>query len=105
MKPIRLVLATSMVAALLCAARPASAQNRVDQQVFLDLRALQEQNQQLKLTVNSLLEQLKTTNARLDAEASARSKSFADQQTLINTVNSALSTLQENVRDNKVQVQ
>jgi TolA-binding protein len=100
----RFVIAASLAALLLVPQR-ASAQNRVDQQVFLDLRAMQEQTQQLKLTVNALLEQLRTVNTRLDAEAAARSKSFADQQTLINSVNSALSTLQENVRDNKVQVQ
>lgn len=100
----RLVLAASL-AAVLFLPGSSSAQNRVDQQVFLDLRAMQEQTQQLKLTLNSLLDQIKTVNTRLDTEATARSKSFADQQVLINSVNSALSTLQENVRDNKVQVQ
>jgi len=104
MTRIRLVL-IGVVAALTVSPAVASAQNRVDQQVFLDLRAMQEQTQQLKLTLNSLLEQIRTVNARLDSDAAARSKSFADQQTLINSVNGSLSTLQENVRDNKVQVQ
>jgi len=104
MTRIRLLLIGVVSACVLCPAA-ASAQNRVDQQVFLDLRAMQEQTQQLKLTLNSLLDQIKVVNGRLDTEAAARNKAFADQQTLINSVNSALSTLQENVRDNKVQVQ
>jgi tol-pal system protein YbgF len=98
-------LLAGLCAAALSAATPAFAQNRVDQQMFLDLRAVQEQTQQLKLVLNTLLEQVKAVTARLDAEATARSKGFADQQSMISGINSALSTLQENVRDNKVQVQ
>lgn len=100
-----LLCSAGLLAALLCVAAPAGAQNRVDQQVFLDLRAVQEQTEQLKLTLNTLLEQLKAVTTRLDAEAAGRTKGFADQQALIAGINSALSTLQENVRDNKVQVQ
>ena len=100
----RLIFA-GLLAAVVCAPAPAHGQNRVDQQMFLDLRAVQEQTQQLKLTLNTLLEQVKAVTARLDSEAAARTKSFADQQTMITNINSALSSLQENVRDNKVQVQ
>jgi len=83
----------------------ALAQNRTDLQMLLDLRQSQEQIKQLQLSVNALVEQLKTINGRLDTEATARNKGFADQQTLVNNVVSGLSALQENVRDNKVQVQ
>ena len=100
----RLRLAAAL-AAVLATPGVSSAQNRVDQQVLLDLRMMQEQTQQLKFILNTLGEQIKTVTARLDAEAAARSKSFADQQLLINSLGGALSTLQENVRDNKVQVQ
>ena len=93
------------LAAWLWAPAPALAQNRVDQQVFLDLRVVQEQNQQLKQVVNTLIDQLKTVNAKLETEANARNKGFADQQTAIGNITSNLSALQENVRDNKVQVQ
>src|SRR5438874_2610718 len=55
--------------------------------------------------LNSLIEQLKSVNVWLDSEATARIKSFVDQQTILSGINSVLSTLQENVRDNKVQVQ
>jgi TolA-binding protein len=83
----------------------ALAQNRTDLQMLLDLRQSQEQIKQLQLAVNGLAEQLKTINGRLETESGARNKGFADQQTLVNNVVSGLSALQENVRDNKVQVQ
>jgi TolA-binding protein len=98
------ILAAAVIGVLVSTA-PGYAQNRVEQQMFLDLRALQEQSQQLKLELNTLIDQLKAVNSRLDAEASARNKGFADQQVLITGISSALSTVQENVRDNKVQVQ
>jgi TolA-binding protein len=97
-------LAALVLAACLGAPWHAAAQNRTDQQVFLDLRVVQEQTQQLRLSVNALVEQLKTISARLDSEATARSKGFADAQNLINNLSSAVSALQENVRDDKVQV-
>lgn len=83
----------------------ASAQNRVEQQMFLDLRTLQEQNQRLILQLNTLAEQIKAVSARVDTEAGARNKGFADQQALINAANASLSALQEKVSENKVQVQ
>jgi len=98
------ILAAAVIGVLVSTA-PGYAQNRVEQQMFLDLRALQEQSQQLKLELNMLIEQLKAVNSRLDAEATARNKGFADQQVLITGISSGLSAVQENVRDNKVQVQ
>ena len=89
---------------VLCAPSFAVAQNRADLQMLLDLRQVQEQTKQLQLSINGLIEQLKAVNARLDTEANARNKGFADQQTLVNNINSSVSALQENIRDNKVQV-
>ncbi len=85
--------------------RPLLAQNRVEQQLILELRDLHEENRQLLTVLNSLTDQLKTVNGKIDAEANARSKGFADQQTLVNNANSAVSALQEQVSENKVQVQ
>lgn len=84
---------------------PARAQNRVDQQMFIEIRQLQEQNRQLMLAVNTALEQLKTVNTKVDSEGDARRKGFADQQTLINTANANVSALGERMSENKVQVQ
>ena len=100
-----LLVCGAVAAAWLGGPAAALAQNRVEQQVFLDLRTLQEQNQQLRLLINTLGEQIKAVTTKLDAEANARNRGFADQQTLIKNANTSLSALQENVRDNKVQVQ
>ncbi len=94
---------TAAVVGLLLPA-PARAQNRAEQQMRLDVRLLQEQQQQLLLVVNTLAAELKTVAAKLDTEGTARSKGFADLQTQVNTVGSNVSALLENVRDNKVQV-
>jgi tol-pal system protein YbgF len=92
--------------AVACAlAAPAAAQNRVEQQMFVEVRTLQEQNRQLLLVLNALTEQLKAVSGKVDAEVNARVKGFADQQTLINAANSSLAALQERVSENKVQTQ
>jgi TolA-binding protein len=104
MKPPRTILGAGVML-VLCAPSFAAAQNRADLQMLLDLRQVQEQTKQLQLSINGLIEQLKAVNARLDTEANARNKGFADQQTLVNNINSSVSALQENIRDNKVQLQ
>ena len=98
-------IAGGVLAACLWLPASAAAQNRVEQQMFLDLRTLEEQNQRLALQLNALAEQIKAVSAKVDGEANARIKGFADQQTLINGANSALSALQEKISENKVQVQ
>jgi tol-pal system protein YbgF len=101
---LRLIAAGALVTGLWLPAS-AFAQNRVEQQMFLDLRTLQEQNQRLTLQINALAEQIKAVSAKVDTEANARIKGFADQQTLINGANSGLSAVQEKISENKVQVQ
>jgi len=101
---------TGLIVALVLASwmwtpAPAFAQNRVEQQMILDLRTLQEQNQRLLQQLGLLGEQIKAVSAKVDAESTARSKGFADQQTQINSTNANLSALQERVSENKVQVQ
>ena len=98
------VLVIGAVAIWLCPG-VASGQNRVEQQMFVELRQLQEQNRQLMLAVNTALDQLKTVTTKIDGEASARLKGFADQQLLINAASSNVSALSERVSENKVQVQ
>jgi tol-pal system protein YbgF len=86
---------------------PASglAQSRAEQQLILEVRDLHEENRQLLAVLNALTDQLKIVNGKIDAEANARSKGFADEQALVNNANSAVSALQEKVSENKVQVQ
>ena len=64
-------------------ALPAAAQNREHQQMSAELRMLQEQTQQLGLTLAQLGEALKAINARMDATDLAAQKRFADQELLL----------------------
>ena len=57
----------------------AAAQNREHQQLFADLRILQEQTQQLRLAIASLSEALTKLGARVDDQANVTRKLFADQ--------------------------
>jgi tol-pal system protein YbgF len=57
----------------------AAAQNREHQQLFADLRMLQEQTQQLRLAVASLAEAIAKVGTRVDEQANVTRKLFADQ--------------------------
>lgn len=65
--------------ALLAMPLSASAQNREHQQIFADLRMLQEQTQQLRVAVASLADALKVITSRADEQANLTRKLFADQ--------------------------
>lgn len=57
----------------------AAAQNREHQQIFADMRILQEQTQLLRVAVAELVESLKGINSRVDEQANLTRKLFADQ--------------------------
>lgn len=57
----------------------ATAQNREHQQIFADMRILQEQTQLLRVAVAELVESLKAVNSRVDEQANLTRKLFADQ--------------------------
>jgi tol-pal system protein YbgF len=82
----------------------AHAQNREQQQMFADLRILQEQVQQLRLAVNTLVEQQKATNAKLDAQAEQTRKDYADQLQLVRELSSTVEALGQKVSSNSAQV-
>lgn len=82
----------------------AGAQNREHQQIVADMRMLHEQLQQLKLTVNTIIEQLAATNSRLDAQGDATRKDFADLRVLVNQLTGDMSTLRENLYDNTTRI-
>src|SRR5688500_19457931 len=80
----------SLVLVLLLASMmtvPASAQNREHQQMTADVRMLQEQTQQLAITLaalnQALAESVKALNARLDQANDATRKGFADPKLTI----------------------
>ncbi len=94
------------VAVIVCLLLPAAAaaQNREHLQLTADLRMVQEQVSQLQLTVNQLAEALKTTNARLDGQAEANTKGFANEQVLINQMATTVNTIREKLDDNMTRV-
>ena len=74
---------------------PAVAQNREHQQLFADLRMLQEQTQQLRVAVASLADALAKVGARVDEQSGATRKLFADQGVLIGALTDNARILRE----------
>jgi tol-pal system protein YbgF len=74
---------------------PAAAQNREHQQLFADLRMLQEQTQQLRLAVASLAEAITKVGTRVDDQANVTRKLFADQGLVIGALTDNARILRE----------
>lgn len=82
----------------------ARAQNREHQQMFADLRMLQEQVQQLRLAVGTLAEAVKTVNTKQDEQANATRKAFADQKVLTDQLTDSIRILREKGDDTNVRI-
>jgi len=82
----------------------ARAQNREHQQMFADIRMLQEQVQQLRLAVNTLAESVKTVNTKQDDQATATSRAFAGQKVLIDQMTDSIRILREKGDDTNVRI-
>jgi TolA-binding protein len=96
-------------------ARPAAAQNREHQQMAAELRMLQEQAQQLALTLatvnqaltQALAESMKAIGAlggRLDESNTTTRKMFADQKLAIDTVAEGVRVIRERTDDTNVRI-
>ena len=98
----------ALAAVMVCLALPAEAQNREHQQMAAELRMLQEQTQQLTITLaavnQALAESVKLLNARLDENSNAMRKSFADQKLLIDNIASDVSRIRERAGDTSVRI-
>jgi tol-pal system protein YbgF len=98
------------IAALLAlgVAAPAAAQNKREMQMMADIRMLQEQNQQLQVdlqaAVAALNETLKMINGRVDEQASAARKAFADQTLKIDQLASEQRVVREGVSESNVRI-
>lgn len=94
--------------AILAAAPPAGAQNRREMQMMADLRMLQEQNQQLQVTLAQLSEALasaaKALNGRLDEQGNQTRKAFADQNLKIDQFASDIRVVREGLSDTNVKI-
>jgi tol-pal system protein YbgF len=89
----------------------ATAQNREHLQLMADIRMLQEQTQQLAITLTTLNETLgtlgtalKTINGRIDETANLMRKSFADQKLIVDNMGSDLRVIRERVDDTNVRL-
>lgn len=100
--------AWQLAAAVLLSASSAEAQSRREMQMMADIRMLQEQTQQLQQQLLSAVEQLSTTlkaiNARVDEQAGATRKSFADQKLAVDQFGTDLRIVRERIDENTVRI-
>ena len=89
---------------LLAAASPAAAANKEHQQLMADLRMLQEQSQLLQNLIGSVTEAIKSVNTRLDQQAEATRKAFADQKLVIDNLTNDVRVIREKLDDNNVRI-
>jgi tol-pal system protein YbgF len=87
---------------------PAGAQNREHQQMTADVRMLQEQTQQLAITLaalnQALADSIKALNARLDQANEATRKGFADQKLTIDNIVEGVQVIRERSNDTNVRI-
>ncbi|MCC7127106.1 MAG: tetratricopeptide repeat protein [Acidobacteria bacterium] len=95
-------------ATLMLPAMPADAQSRREMQMMADIRMLQEQTQQLQQQLAAALAQItdsvKQLNARIDDQAGATRKGFADQKLTIDQIGSDLRVVKERVDETNVRI-
>jgi tol-pal system protein YbgF len=88
----------------LATAMPAHAANREHLQLMADIRMLQEQTQQLQVTLAALNDSLKTLNTRLDEQSNTERKAFADQKLLVDTLTGEVRIVREKIDDTNVRL-
>jgi TolA-binding protein len=100
----RFTTALLVIAFLAAAAAPSSAANKEHQQLMADLRMLQEQSQLLQNMLGTLTEALKAVNTRLDQQAEATRKAFADEKLLVDNLTGDARVIREKLDDNNVRI-
>ncbi len=86
------------------AAAPASAQDREQLQMLAELRMIQEQSGQLRALLASFEESLKALNAKIDAQADATRKGFADTKLQVDSLRDNVGVLREKMDDTNVRI-
>jgi tol-pal system protein YbgF len=106
MRTLRTLVLTGLTAATLglSATVPVHAANREHLQLMADIRMLQEQTQQLQVTLVALNDAIKTLNARLDEQSNAQRKAFADEKLLVDTLTGEVRIVREKVDDTNVRL-
>jgi tol-pal system protein YbgF len=89
---------------LIAGASPAGAADKAHQQLMAEIRMLQEQQQQLQQLIGGLADTLKVVTAKLDDQAGANRKGFADQKLLIDNISEGVRVLREKADDTNVRL-
>ncbi|MSO83683.1 MAG: hypothetical protein EXQ53_10375, partial [Acidobacteria bacterium] len=97
----------ALTAAVMLAA-PAAAQSRREMQMMADIRMLQEQTQQMQQQLQAALDaisgQLKAISTRVDDQAGATRKSFADQKLAVDQFGTDLRVVRERIDESNVRI-
>jgi tol-pal system protein YbgF len=86
------------------ATQPLEAANKEHQQMMADIRMLQQQNTRLQAQLAAVTKLLESVTARLEEQAAASRKSFADQKTLADTMSADLRVLREKIDESNVRL-
>lgn len=97
-------IALALILVVTAVSVPASAANREHQQLMADLRILQAETQRLARSLQELAEAIKGVSARLDEQASATRKAFADQRLLVDGVSADVRVVREKIDDSSVRL-
>jgi tol-pal system protein YbgF len=92
------------MAVMMAGASPAAAQDREQLQMLAELRMIQEQSGQLRALIAGLEQTMKALSAKLDEQANATRKGFADQKLEVDGVRDGMSVLREKVDDTNVRI-
>lgn len=93
------------VIALLVATVPArAAADKAHLQLLAEIRMLQQQQQELHVTLGALTDTLKVITSKIDDQSGSLRKSFADQKLLIDSVSETVRILREKSDDTNVRL-
>src|SRR5262245_26857780 len=98
------VVSIAALGTLLIVPAAAAAANKEHQQIVADIRMLQEQTQQLQVTLGALTDALKTLTSRLDEQGNITRKAFADQKLIIDGLTGEVRIVREKLDDSNVRL-
>lgn len=96
--------AAAFALAVLAAPVSAGAQDREQLQMLAELRMIQEQSGQLRALIASLEAAVSALNAKLDEQANATRKGFADQKLQVDGLRDGVSVVREKIDDTNVRI-
>jgi prefoldin subunit 5 len=100
----RLVGLFAPVALLLSSSPAHAAADKAQQQLMAEIRMLQQQQQELHVTLGALADTLQAITGKLDDQSGAVRKAFADQKLLIDSVSETVRILREKADDTNVRL-